>query len=42
MKHAFPTLVALKIPQMFIWPRVIFEDIENGRHSLHICGVYNA
>ena len=30
MKRAFPTLVVLKIPQMFTW--VIFKDIENGRH----------
>ena len=29
----------LKIPQMCTW--VIFEDIENGRYLLHICGVYN-
>ena len=38
-KHAFPTLVVLKIPQIFTWG--IFEDIKNGRHLLHICGVYN-
>ena len=31
--HAFPTLVILKIPQMFTW--VIFEDIENGRHLIN-------
>ena len=35
MKRAFPTLVVLKIPQMFTW--VIFEDVENGLHSLHLC-----
>ena len=34
MKHAFPTFVLLKIPQMCTW--VLFEDIENGRQSLHI------
>ena len=39
MKHAFPNLLVLEIPQMFTW--VIFKDIGNGRHSLHICGVYN-
>ena len=39
MKLAFPTIVALKIPQMCT--QVIFKDIENVRHSLHICGVYN-
>ena len=38
-KHAFPTLVVLKIPQIFTW--VIFKDIDNGCHSLHFCGVYN-
>ena len=38
-KHAFATFVVLKIPKMCTW--VIFEDIENGRDSLHICGVYN-
>ena len=31
MKHAFPTLLVLEIPQMFIL--VIFEDIGNGRQS---------
>ena len=38
-KHAFPTFEVLKIHQMCTW--VIFKDIENGRHPLHIYGVYN-
>ena len=38
-KHAFPTFVVLKIPQMFTL--VIFEDIKNCHHSFHICGIYN-
>ena len=33
-KHAFPTLVVLKLPQMCTW--VMYENVENDHHSLHV------